>query len=289
MDQFKDEFVAFEQLDPPEDPFGDIGDPNLSEADLQGTSSQTNMGFKRKPSASLHVLLEGQPGKDAPRKSQPKLPPPPSKPEHPQTRSSSALPPPAKLPPTIQPADPKRKSSAKGKEPMDGGRSHTSHEEDEGWWASKQLRVAPQGQEKEVDVQLEPQAWLPAPMLHGEPLMDNTSLRDFNKGEGTYVVDALERSLLLPVDMEDLKNLRRQELFLSMKRYLGMVRPLALAAFLVLVSWFPIYYLLSSNGMPFKLPIEWRRWLMTRVRPWTLSVKSVWAPRGPLRTSRPTS
>ena len=39
LDQFKDEFVAFEQLDPPEDPFGDIGDPNLSEADLQGTSS----------------------------------------------------------------------------------------------------------------------------------------------------------------------------------------------------------------------------------------------------------
>ena len=68
----------------PEDPFGDTGDRNLPEADLQGTSSQTNMGFKRKPSASLHDLLEGQLGKDAPGKSQPKLPPPPpSKPEHP--------------------------------------------------------------------------------------------------------------------------------------------------------------------------------------------------------------
>ena len=54
--------------------------------------------------------------------------------------------------------------------------------------------------------------------------MDNASLRDFNKGEGTYVAYALERSLLLPTDMADLKNLRRQELFLSMKRYLGMVR-----------------------------------------------------------------
>ena len=48
--------------------------------------------------------------------------------------------------------------------------------------------------------------------------MDNTSLRDFNKGEGPYVADAVERSLLLPIDMKDLKNLRRQELFLSMKR-----------------------------------------------------------------------
>ena len=92
---------------------------------------------------------------------------------------------------------------------MDGGRSRISQEEDEGQRASKQLRTAPQGQEKKVIAQPEPQAWLPSPMLHGEPLMDNTSLRDFNKGEGTYVADALERSLLLPVDMADLKNLRR--------------------------------------------------------------------------------
>ena len=73
-------------------------------------------------------------------------------------------------------------------------------------------------------------------MLHGEPLMDNTSLRDFNKRKGTYVADAVERSLLLPIDMEDLKNLQRLDLFLSIKRYLSMVRSLVLVAFLVLVS-----------------------------------------------------
>ena len=84
LDQSEDEFGAFEQLDMPKDPFSDTSDRNLSEADLQGTSSQIDMGFKKKPSASLRDLLEGQPGKDAPGKSQPKLPsPPPSKPEHP--------------------------------------------------------------------------------------------------------------------------------------------------------------------------------------------------------------
>ena len=84
LDQSEEEFGAFEQLDTPEDPFGDTGDRNLPEADLQGTSSQTDMGFKRKPSASLRDLLEGQLGKDAPGKSQLKLPPPlPSKPGHP--------------------------------------------------------------------------------------------------------------------------------------------------------------------------------------------------------------
>ena len=73
-------------------------------------------------------------------------------------------------------------------------------------------------------------------MLHGEPLMDNASLRDFNKSEGTYMAHIVEKSLLLPVDMEDLKNLRSKELFLSMKRYLGMVRSLVPTAFLVLAS-----------------------------------------------------
>ena len=34
LDQSEDEFDTFEQLDPSEDPFGDIGDPNLSEVDL---------------------------------------------------------------------------------------------------------------------------------------------------------------------------------------------------------------------------------------------------------------
>jgi len=58
--------------------------------------------------------------------------------------------------------------------------------------------------------------------------MENASLRDFRGGEGAYVADALERMLLLPTDMEELKNTRRQEVFLSMKRYLAMVRLLIL-------------------------------------------------------------
>ena len=156
MNQSEDEFGAFDQLDPSEDPLGDICDPNLAKEDLQGTSSQADMGFKRKPSASLLDLIEGQSGKDVPGKSQLKLPPPPAKSQPPQTRSSSALSLPTKLPPPIQPADPKRKRFAKGKEPMDGGRSRTSQEEDEGQRASKQLRIAPQGQEKEVVAQPKP-------------------------------------------------------------------------------------------------------------------------------------
>ena len=60
--------------------------------------------------------------------------------------------------------------------------------------------------------------------------MDNAFLRDFRGGEGAYVVDALERSLLLLADMAEIGTLRRQDVFLSIKRYLGMVRPLMLVA-----------------------------------------------------------
>jgi len=72
-------FGMFDQASPSEDPSGDLGDPDLSKADLllAGTSSKVEMGFKRKPQASLFDLIEGQPGKDAPGKSQSNLPLPP--------------------------------------------------------------------------------------------------------------------------------------------------------------------------------------------------------------------
>ena len=85
--------------------------------------------------------------------------------------------------------------------------------------------------------------------------MDNASLRDFRGGEGTYVVDALERSLLLPADMVELGNLGRREVFLSIKRYLGMVRLLTLMALLILVLWCPTHRVLVSTGRLSKLII----------------------------------
>ena len=127
---------------------------------------------------------------------------------------------------------------------MDGGRSRSSQEEDEAQRASKQLKIVHQGQENEVTTQFEPQAWLPAPMLHGEPLMDNASLRDFRGGEGAYVA----------VDMAELGGLRRKEVFLNIKRYLGMVRLLTLVVLLILVLWFPTQRVLVSIGRLPKLP-----------------------------------
>ena len=60
-------FRAFDQANPSEYPSGDLGDPDLSEAELLsvGTSSRAEMGLKRKPLTSLFDLIEGHPRKGA--------------------------------------------------------------------------------------------------------------------------------------------------------------------------------------------------------------------------------
>ena len=98
--------------------------------------------------------------------------------------------------------------------------------EEEAQRAAKHVKVnhAPSRGAERADIQLpEHQAWLPAPMLGGEPLMDDASIRDFNGGIGCHVTSALEQTLLLPRDMVKLQGLRKNEVFLNTKRYLGMV------------------------------------------------------------------
>ena len=121
--------------------------------------------------------------------------------------------------------DPKSRREPKGKEEMEHERSRLSNEE-EAHRPSKQQKtshVSSRGLEK-GDVQLpEPQAWLPAPMLGGEPLMDNASIRDFNGCIGCHIASILKETLLLPKDMVELHGFKRSEVFLHTKRFLGMV------------------------------------------------------------------
>ncbi|XP_030936344.1 uncharacterized protein LOC115961508 [Quercus lobata] len=153
------------------------------------------MGLKRKPPTPLLELLEGQPGKDMQGTPQPKAPSPPSQPQIVQTRSSSTKSQPQsprpKLPASSQPSlpprpegtDSKRKRSSKGKETMDGGKSQPSKEKEEAP-RIKKLKIGHQSKGKETEVQTSqgkgkgieaqslPSAWLPAPMLHGGPLLE---------------------------------------------------------------------------------------------------------------------
>ena len=88
------------------------------------------------------------------------------------------------------------------------------------------------------------------------------------------MADALERSLLLPTDMVELGGLKRQEVFHSIKRYLGMVRLPTLVVLMMLVPWFLTYRVLSLIGRLSRLPIGWRRQPTTKAKPWSKSVTS---------------
>ena len=293
----------FDQASPSEDPFGDLGDPDLSVVDLlsAGTSSKTEMGFKRKPQASLFDLIEGQLGKDTLGMSPSNPPSPSPQPQPARTRFSpsraqpsstqSKLPalPQSTLPPRLEPTNLKRKRDSKGKGPMDGGKSRSSQEEGEALRVLKQLKIGHPGNGKEVGPQSAPSAWLPAPMLHGEPLMEDASLRSFRDGEGTYVADALERTLLLPTDMSELENMRMQEVFLSVKRYLGMVRLLILVTPSTFAHEFPFHSVFVPIGRPSRPLIGLRMRLRSRVSLWNLSVRSTWWLREPSKTPRLTS
>ena len=60
-------------------------------------------------------------------------------------------------------------------------------------------------------------------MLDGAPLLANASIRDYQGRKAGYVADIVEHALLFLDDMAELRNLKRHEVFLSLKRYLGMV------------------------------------------------------------------
>ena len=161
---------------------------------------------------------------------------------------------------------------------MDGGKSQSSKERDEAPRV-KQLKIGHQSKGKEteaqsaqskgkgIEAQSLPSAWLPTPMLHEGPLLETASMRDLGDGEGGYVADALGRTMLLPNDVDELKKMRMQEVFLSTKRYLGMIRLLKPKTLLILAPCFVIHNVFSSLDRLSRPHIEWRRKLTSRVRP----------------------
>ena len=83
-------------------------------------------------------------------------------------------------------------------------------------------------------------------MLGGEPLIDDASIRDYNGGIGCHVASVLEETLLLPKDIVELRGLRRNEVFLQTKRFLGMVCIYSLTNFLLL-----FFFLFDITPIPF--------------------------------------
>ena len=66
--------------------------------------------------------------------------------------------------------------------------------------------------------------WKPSFVLSSkDPVMDDTTLKDLQKGRSGIFSECLEKALLLPEDMHELQSLRKCEVFLSLKRDLAKV------------------------------------------------------------------
>jgi len=66
--------------------------------------------------------------------------------------------------------------------------------------------------------------WNPTFDLDDSPLREDASISDFDSGRAGYIANTVEQALLLPRDMDELRNLKKHELFLSVKKDLALVK-----------------------------------------------------------------
>ena len=85
-------------------------------------------------------------------------------------------------------------------------------------WTAKKNKIG--------HVHMSQHTWSPRLELDGTPILWNTSVRGFQKGQARYIAEALEQPLLLPKDMDAYRRFKQNELFLSLKRDLAMVSDL---------------------------------------------------------------
>ena len=97
-------------------------------------------------------------------------------------------------------------------------------------------------------------------MFGGKPLTDDASIRDYNGGIGCHVASVLEETLLLPKDMVELRGLRRNEVFLQTKRFLGMVSIYFFTVFsfflfdiTLILSFFLLFFFLKAIQSTFRM------------------------------------
>ena len=80
-------------------------------------------------------------------------------------------------------------------------------------------------QEKQnlAEVRLQQLTWSSQIEVDRAAIPWNASVREFQKGHSTHIVEVLEQPLLLPKDMDVVKKMRQPDLFMSLKRDLAIV------------------------------------------------------------------
>ena len=84
----------------------------------------------------------------------------------------------------------------------------------------------------EVAIRRDQRTWSPRIELDSAPIPWDATLWESQRGQASFLAEALQQPLLLPRDMEGLRKTRQPDLFMSLKRDMAMVRGIS---YLVLI------------------------------------------------------
>ena len=75
----------------------------------------------------------------------------------------------------------------------------------------------------DVEVRRPQRVWALVIEMDGATILYDSTIRESNRGHSLYLAQALVQPLLLPKDMEALRQMRQPDLFMSLKWDLAMV------------------------------------------------------------------
>ena len=89
---------------------------------------------------------------------------------------------------------------------------------------SKDKRTKSIDSREEAAIRREQRTWSPRLELDGAPIPWDATLWESQRGQASYLAEALQQPLLLPRDIEGLRATRKPDLFMSLKRDLAMLK-----------------------------------------------------------------
>ena len=87
----------------------------------------------------------------------------------------------------------------------------------------KEKRIRSIDSRNEAAIRREQRIWSPRLELDGAPISWNATLWESQRGQASFLAEALQQLLLLPRDMKGLRDTRQPNLFMSLKRDMAMV------------------------------------------------------------------
>ena len=127
------------------------------------------------------------------------------------------------------------------------------------WKGTKQQKMVPEARSRRsqsvesreeqhrADVRVTQHIWSPRLEVDRAPIPWGASVREFQKGRVGHITKALEQPLLLPKDMDGYRRLKKNDIFLSLKKDLVMVNCLSIYEFTYQITFLFLTYSIFMN------------------------------------------